>query len=135
MIRLFFLLVIVCVQARAEVVRKVDPITGHVTYTNLRPGTDVDPEPIVPMRRAATQYVPREPKLAVVPAVRPVNFPSISPEVQKQRDHGRLRILMDELRSELSSLEIAEEKKADAETVNRHRSNIASLKREIKNIK
>lgn len=140
--RALLFLLVWCAQANAEMVRKVDPITGHATYTNLTPSRaavlDLEPQPLIKMRQAVKQYSPKlakSEKPATTQITQPADFPSVSPELQKQRDYGRMRILMDELRSELSRLEVAQEKKADTDTIGRHKANIASLKREIKNIK
>ncbi len=129
--RALLLLLLLCQTANAEVLKKVDPVTGHVTYTNLAPGESPAAElPPRPMRQATKQYVLPPNREAKTPD----EFPSIAPAVQKDRDFGRMRILMDELRSELTAYEKAQDRKADEEALNRHRSNIASLKREIKNL-
>jgi hypothetical protein len=133
-----------CGSAQAQMYARVDKLTGHTTYTNLPP-RDVEPEQsdipvfVRPIRRAAKPYLPSKPHKADLALsaqpITPADFPKVSESKQKERDDDRRHILMTELRKESVSLEEVELKKADAETINRHKTNIAALKREIQNIK
>lgn len=141
---LFIAFFVLCNSAQAQLYERVDKLTGHTTYTNLPPPgmeparSDI-PAPARTMRTATKQYVPAKAHNADANAaaeiVAPADFPKISATVQKERDNNRRHILLDELNKEFATLEDAQSKKADADTINRHKTNIASLKREIQTIK
>jgi len=60
-------------------------------------------------------------------------FPRVSPEVQKERDSERRRILKQELAWEQAKLDDAIENKAASDVVQRYKGNIEALHREISN--
>ncbi|WP_151633895.1 hypothetical protein [Noviherbaspirillum aerium] len=62
-----------------------------------------------------------------------VDYPRISPIVQKTRDSERLSILNNELQSEQTALAEAEARNAPGEILRRYRKNIEALRREISN--
>jgi chromosome segregation ATPase len=88
---------------------------------------------------------------------KPVNFPSVDSDTQKQRDAGRRKILEQEMAQEQQQLEVAKKQLAEQQDlrlgteknfarveerlkpfesrVKLHESNIESLKREMANIK
>ncbi|WP_395398612.1 hypothetical protein ACHMW6_00270 (plasmid) [Pseudoduganella sp. UC29_106] len=113
--------------AVAEVYRRVDPVTGQVTFTNFPSTPKVSPatdpgEPLPKVRRD----VAKAPGATVAPR----NFPKVDPVEQKRRDADRLQILKDELVAEQQALTKAE-RENNADATQRHRTNIASLQREI----
>lgn len=139
MVKHMLLLLTACLAAsvQAQIYKRVDPVTGHTTYTSSPPpGTEVaeSSAPIVAMptlvqpRRAGGHARSR----AVPPVLHsPLTYPRISKVEQQRRDDDRRGILMDELKAEAAALG----KAADPDTIRRHRTNVASLKREIANIK
>lgn len=134
-----FLLMAVAPLSHGEVYRKVDPLTGHVTFTNVAPRSAVDeiPKPPVgvmtaPVTPAPGSELPRQKPRR--PAIQ-LSYPTISKEAQRERDVDRRAILMSELDSEKKALLIAAEVSGEKDTVARHRANIESLKRELASIK
>lgn len=128
----------VSVAAQAQVYQRIDRITGHITYTNLPPpGIEVDAEAVAQQPRANPPVQldkkptarRREAKLMA-----PATFPRINAAEQKERDLDRRAILMEELLSEQKALNRLGQKADDPQTVQRHRENIASLKRELANL-
>lgn len=135
---LFIILVMACGAAQGQMYARVDKITGHTTYTNIPPPGEevVDP---TPMRRATREFVPAKPRSTIAELnkspVTPTEFPRVAKNVQRDRDEDRRHILTTELKREMAALVDVQTSKGDTETVNRHKTNIASLQREIKNIK
>lgn len=141
MVKHILLLLTACLaaSAQAQIYKRVDPITGHTTYTSSPPpGTEV-PELSTPILAMPTIVRPsRARSRAASPApVRhtPSTYPRISTAEQQRRDDERRGILMDELKAEAGALAAALSKAADPDTVHRHKTNVASLKREIANIR
>jgi len=114
----------------AQVFKKIDPTTGHVTLTNIPPKSlnQVNTE-------GSTIAQTVEKKDVTKARVSPVNFPKLSPEVQKDRDSDRKKILEEELKTEQIALKNASEKKVDVDIIARHKVNVAALEREIATIK
>jgi hypothetical protein len=116
-------------QVHAEVYRKIDPNTGHITLTNIPPRSGTEAE--APEKKTALP-----PKAMPAPSTKsPGDFPKVSPVLQKERDTDRKKILEDELKAEQLALKEANEKKAAAEIIARHKINILALEREITNVK
>lgn len=114
----------------AQVFKKIDPSTGHVTLTNIPPkslnqGSGEN--------SAVAQTTGK--KDVVKAKISPVNFPKLNPEIQKDRDSDRRKILEEELKTEQIALKNASEKKLDLDVISRHKVNIAALEREIGSIK
>ncbi len=122
------LLLLMSGQLRAEVFRKIDPNTGHITLTNIPPRSEAE----APEKKTASSPV----KAMSAPSTKsPGDFPKVSPVVQKERDTDRKKILEDELKAEQVALKEANDKKAAAEIIARHKVNILALEREITNVK
>lgn len=123
----------------AEVLKRVDPITGHTTYTNIRPRDQIERSDKLLLPSPAFQE--KESRDPVRPITRQrdnletKSFPKISIEVQKNRDDDRRSILEAELADESAAMARAEKQKAEPLVTARHRRNIESLQREIANIK
>lgn len=134
-----FLLMAVAPLCHGEVYRKVDPLTGHVTFTNVAPRSavdDISKPPVgvmtAPVTAAPGPELPRhKPRRS---ATQP-SYPTISKETQRERDVDRRAILMSELDSEKKALLIAADMSGEKDTVARHRANIESLKRELALVK
>ena len=121
--------------AHAELYQRVDPVSGHVTFTNIPPA---DAKPAVAQVTSVSTAVPSSPKRPAKSHsndATPVQFPRVTAQQQKDRDADRRQILSDELRAETAALKKALERKASAEVLNRHRSNLTSLEREIASVK
>lgn len=115
----------------ADVYRKIDPTTGHVTYTNIPPGSA---NAAAPRSEQKTISNPSPRKLETDKNT-PANFPKISAADQKARDSDKRKILEDELKNEQGFLQAAISKKSDQDTQNRHHKNIEAIQREINLIK
>lgn len=118
--------------AKAEVYKKIDPTTGHITLTNIPPRSlqqnqESTPPVVMPMPAKSAAPVHAQPS--------PASFPKLSPDLQKERDKDRKQILENELKTEQTALKEATDKKAPADVVSRHKANIAALEREILNVK
>lgn len=114
----------------AQVYKKIDPVTGHITITNIPPRSiQASTEQQTPIA------LPVEKKVVAKVKNVPANFPKLSPEIQKERDSERKRILDDELKSEQAALKNASIQKTDPDTIARHKQNIVALEREIASIK
>lgn len=123
--------------AGAEVFARIDPVTGHVTYTNMPPNSGIEQDALAPTTPGKVQQ-PARPKVASNVLSSPVVervFPKVTPAEQRQRDVDRLSILHDELSSEKAAYAVAQTKKAGADVLSRHRANIASLERELARIR
>ena len=128
------------VAAHAGLYRHVDPVTGDITYSNF-PIPKREQEAISSFARTPAQ-VPYQhsypaPKAAarntVFTTSTAANFPSITVEMQKERDLDRRKILYEELQSEQSALNEASARNEAVESLQRHKTNIDALKREISN--
>lgn len=113
----------------AQVFKKIDPTTGHITITNIPPRSIQSPI------ESQVSPVPAEKKVAAKTKSVPANFPKLSPEIQKERDSERKKILDDELKAEQLALKNASIQKTDTDTIARHKQNIVALEREIAAIK
>lgn len=138
---LYVSLLVISAAAQAQVYQRVDPFTGQVTYTNRPgPGQEPSPEPAVPAPLPVTSTQPdRRPSLQREPAgsqpTTPQNFPRVDIAEQKRRDQDRYRILSDELQAEVEALGKLKGTWESSEAARRHLANIASLKRELSNLK
>lgn len=140
MLRFFCIgLLIVTAAAHAQVYQRVDPLTGQITYTNRPPpGVEVETEAGAQLRPSRLQerndktraVLQSEPRLTAQ-----TSFPRVAPEEQRRRDLDRRTILTEELRSEVQALERLGQRPGDDPTARRHRANIASLEREIANLR
>jgi len=114
-----------------EVYKRVDPITGHVTFTNF----PVMPKDSPPAEQPAPIVKPlRKESRAASMTVAPTKFPTVDQSEQKRRDADRLQILKDELAAEQIALAKAQQKN-DSPALHRHRANVAALEREIVSVK
>lgn len=111
-------LALLCVTttAQADVYKCIDA-NGRVTYTNdpaaARACTRLDSSQAV-----STVPAPRRAAPAATPASRaPDNFPRVSPDTQRDRDHVRRGVLETELGDEQSALEAAENALAEQEAI------------------
>jgi hypothetical protein len=115
----------------AAIFTKIDPQTGHVTYTN-KPPLGLTREPI-------EKYVPGSPKVVSNferrPTSAPQAFPTISKTEQHQRDVARKDILLTELETEKNRLATGLHQKEDSTKIHRIQQNIRSLQREIGSLK
>ena len=148
--------------ANADIYKFVDE-QGVTTYTNVParlPASGaskvaVDPPP-APIPAPASAGAASSPQAKARPSS-PANFPRVDPETQKQRDSGRRQILEEELRTEEKLLAEARQAEADGEAtrqgdernyqkyldrvqklkddVEQHEKNVASLRRELSNLK
>jgi len=145
---LFLILVMIAAPvAYADMWKCVDQ-DGNTRYTNVKAdakgckGLDLDPINTVPATRGQQK---------------PVNFPSVKSDTQKQRDADRRKILVQEMTQEQQQLELAKRQLAEQkdirlgseqnyarveerlkpyqDKVRLHESNVESLKKEIANIR
>jgi hypothetical protein len=125
--------------ANAQVYQRVDPVTGQRTYTNQPPpGTEVIEDRVLPTPLPKQQGSTQQdaPKRSANPAsATPVDFPRVRPAEQKERDEDRRMILTEELRAELDALRLLGNKTSSDPSVRRHQQNIASLQRELENLR
>ena len=149
--RIWLAIVLICTAttAGAEMWKCVDA-DGNIRYTNVRAEIKgCKPLNLEPMNTAQEPRTQQQPK--------PVNFPSVDSDTQKQRDAGRRKILEQEMAQEQQQLEVAKKQLAEQQDlrlgteknfarveerlkpfesrVKLHESNIESLKREMANIK
>ena len=135
----------------AEMWKCVDQ-DGNTRYTNVK--TDAKGCKALNLEPINTAPAPA---VATRPQQKPVNFPSIDNETQKQRDAGRRKILDQELGQEQQQLDAAKKQLAEQQDirlgseknpvrmqdrikpyedrVKLHESNIESLKKEIANVR
>lgn len=144
-----FVLTILAAPAAAEIYKCVDA-AGHVTYSNVvqKGCTKLELEPLstIPGQRKSTAAT-----------ASPSSFPKVEAETQKKRDGERRKILEDELATEQRSLDGARKDLAEQEAVRSgdernyqkyldrvqsykdkvalHERNVASLKRELENLR
>lgn len=150
------LLTVICMlpatAVHAQIYECVDP-GGNKRFTNIKSEAkgckqlSIEPVNTVPP--------PRVPGKAAAPS--PPNFPRVDTDTQKQRDAGRRRILEQELANEQKLLEKAQQELGEQEAtrlgternyqrvlerlepyrqrVKRHEDNIASLKKELANLR
>lgn len=127
-----FIVLVSSGHAHAELYQRVDPVTGHVTITNVppagvrQPPVSMTSDSVLPGRRPAgkSPAPPAQSRAAT-------NFPRITAEQQRSRDTDRRQILTAELRVETAALAAAVGRKESADVLRRHKANIASLEREI----
>ena len=156
------LVVVLCIacQARADIYKFTDE-HGVVTYTNVPsrlPASGaskvaVDPPPAPIPAPAGTPSSPQAKARASTPA----NYPRVDAETQKQRDSTRRQILEEELKSEEKLLGESRQAATEGEAtrlgdernyqkyldrvqklkddVEQHEKNVASLRRELANLK
>jgi hypothetical protein len=145
-----FLLACAAPAADAEMWKCVDP-DGNTRYTNLKSdakgckGLNLEPMNTAP--------APPRPQ----PQQKPVNFPSVDSDTQRNRDAGRRKILEQELQQEQQQLEVARKQLAEQkdqrlgnernfarveerlrpyeDKVKQHELNLESLKKELANTK
>jgi hypothetical protein len=142
---------VLAVGARAEIYECVEA-DGSKRFTNVKAEAkgckvlDIAPANVIPAQK------PPQAK-----SERPTNFPKVDPQTQKQRDSDRRRILERELANEEQLLERARKELAEQEAirlgsernyqrvldrlepfqkkVKLHEDNVASLKKELANLK
>lgn len=109
----------------AEIYKHVDT-DGRVTYSNvpMKGAVKLNLEPLttIPASRPKTS------------AATPAGFPKVDGDTQKKRDDTRRKILEEELEAEEKLLTEAVAKK-DATGMKLHDENVATLKKELANIK
>lgn len=122
----------------AEIFKRVDPITGHVTFTNISPRDSISDNKNIeiakdPVISAASK--PSEAKKVNIVARMDNKFPTVDAKTQKARDVDRKNILLEELNSEKQHLAEKIMKKSEPDAIKRVKANIASLEREILSVK
>ncbi|MDR0996123.1 MAG: DUF4124 domain-containing protein [Zoogloeaceae bacterium] len=152
--RLIFLasLAVFCLPATGQIYRCQDA-EGHVTYSNVTPNKKnckrmhLDPGTPMPAPKASSNRA--SPSSG--------SFPRVDPDTQRARDDGRRQILMQELESEKTQLETAQQALAEQEKirtgneknyqrvldrlqpykdeVSRHQRNIEAINKEISNLR
>lgn len=139
----FFGLLFASTAPQAQVYQRVDPITGQITYTNRPPpGIEVQADPLTVVRSPAS--VPqvridkspparRDPKQSSTST--PATFPRVDAAEQKRRDLDRHAILTEELQAEVKALKNLGKRPGNDQSARRHQANIASLKRELANLR
>lgn len=109
----------------AEIYKHVDA-DGRVTYSNvpMKGAVKLNLEPLttIPASRPKTS------------AATPAGFPKVDGDTQKKRDDTRRKILEEELEAEEKLLTEAVAKK-DTTGIKLHDENVATLKKELANIK
>lgn len=128
--------------AQGQLYRYLDPATGWIVYTNRQAPILIVPENTAAQAAAAVASGTPDASGVVRPTPRhgesrvisvPSGFPRVTPAMQTSRDSERRRILDDELQSEQAALTAALQGNAASDIVQRHRSNIAALERELHN--
>jgi hypothetical protein len=145
------ILALLAFAVRAEIYECVDP-NGNKRFTNIKSEAkgckllDIGPINTVPA-----------PKAPATAGSGPANFPKVDPQTQKQRDSDRRRILQQELANEQKLLDQAQKELAEQESirlgsernyqrvldrlepykkkVKLHEDNIASLRKEMANLR
>jgi len=108
----------------AEIFTYVDPASGVTLMSNVSP-------PVSPQLENSNR-IPNHGRISQAsPIVRPVNFPTVSPQTQKERDNDRRAILRKELENEQRSADVALVRQEPVSVLHRHFENIAALKREL----
>lgn len=140
-----------CSAVQAEIYECVDP-NGNKRFTNIK--SEAKGCKLLEIGPINTVPAPKKPGTA---NPGPANFPKVDPQTQKQRDTDRRRILEQELANEQKLLDQAQKELAQQESirlgsernyqrvldrlepyknkVKLHEENIASLKREMANLK
>jgi hypothetical protein len=109
---------------RAEIFTYVDPASGVTLMSNVSPTVNQQIE--------NSKRISNHGRVSQAgSAVRPVNFPTVSPQTQKERDNDRRAILRKELENEQRSADVALVRQEPVSVLHRHFENIAALKREL----
>ena len=158
----FAALLVIGTCATADIYQCIDPETGTSQFTNIPPKpkstnckTIVVSPPNVASQPAPAPAAKGSSKAAPMPS--PANFPRVDRETQQTRDSQRKRILEQELTNEQKLLEQAKKDLAEQESVRlgternyqkmldrlepyqkkvkQHEDNIASLRKELSNLR
>ncbi len=116
----FFLVTGLTHSVQAEVFMRQEK--GVILLSNLKPVESSS----APLKEAKPPATMREVTSAIAPS-----FPRISKSEQTDRDLERRRILLTEYADENRLYQLASAQHASTETINRHLTNLASLRREI----
>jgi hypothetical protein len=133
--------------AYGQIQRHIDPATGVITYIyhpssvdrRIKGSTTPVSHKAPDHRPSRTAVSAKKTSIKPTPADSIIpssyrDFPRVSPEMQKARDSKRRRILRHELAWEQAALDQAVENKVAGDVLRRHRENIESLHREIRNV-
>lgn len=137
--RLFFIsLLVLSASLQAQVFKRVDPITGQVTYTNQPPPGNATEDvslaeqtAILPKERMTKPEEERGRSKPRALTSIPTSFPRIDAAEQKRRDLDRQAILSEELHAEEQALKKLQGRQGSEEVARRHVANIESLRREL----
>ena len=122
----------------AEIFKRTDPISGHVTFTNISPRDSVsDNKKMEDEKELSMLNISKvvDKKKIVAVSKRNDKFPVVDSKTQKERDIDRRNILLDELNSEKKLLAEKILKKSEPDVINRVKGNIASLERELLSVR
>lgn len=131
-------LLIASAATHAQVFQRVDPITGQITYTNRPPPgqemqSEAAPAPfLAPQVRVNRSLSARKDEIL---ESTPAAFPRVDTAEQKRRDLDRHTILTEELQAEVTAFEKLGKRPENEAQARRHIANIASLKRELANLR
>jgi hypothetical protein len=131
----FPLLYLLSVGALAEIFQYVDPIDGHVTWSNVPLHGQASAKAAAPTSTVRPARVSYRPASNASTSIGPAHFPRVTEAQQRDRDNDRRQILIDELKDEQEAFNKAKERNASDAEINRHRANIAALERELSNLK
>ncbi|MFZ6754768.1 hypothetical protein ACO0KY_15470 [Undibacterium sp. Dicai25W] len=112
----------------AEIFNYLDRVSGVTVMTNVPPplGSDSDGDHTPQVRNRSSRINEKS---------RPVGFPTVNPQLQKERDSERREILQNELEGEQQHVNLALARKEPANVIHRHLENITALKRELSHLR
>ena len=114
--------------AHAEIYNYVDRDTGVTVMTNVPPSSasEGDSDHTALVRQHVSRHTEKS---------RPADFPSVSPQLQKERDSERRNILQSELEGEQHIVKLALARKEPVNVIHRHLENITALQRELSHLR